>query len=211
MTVVTTLIPLDLRKQEFVPYILLLPSIIPLSCPGGSVSFSLLCFQCYFTGLQKQSYYHLVLILSRSPQEHRNFPCKFLILVGLLPVLPTVPHSWTPVIGQKICCDSLCIFISRPCDTYITVCIHAKTLQSCPTLCNPVDRLLCLWGPSCQEYWSVLSFPPPGDLSNPGNELTSLMSPVWAGRFLTTGTTTYICIITFIHFTEVKFLPSLLT
>ena len=145
MAVVTTLIPLDLRKQEFVPCILLLPSIIPLSCPSGSVSFSFLCFQCYFTGPQKQSYYHLVLILSRSPQEHRNFPCKFLILLGLLPVFHVVPHSWTPVTGQKICCDILCIFISRSHDTYIFACIHAKTFQSCPTLYNPMD--LALWAP----------------------------------------------------------------
>ena len=28
-----------------------------------------------------------------------------------------------------------------------------------------------------QEYWSGLSFPPPGDLPNPGIELTSLASP----------------------------------
>ena len=28
-----------------------------------------------------------------------------------------------------------------------------------------------------QEYWSGLSFPPPGDLPNPGIEPTSLASP----------------------------------
>jgi len=36
---------------------------------------------------------------------------------------------------------------------------------------------------SRQEYWSELSFPSPGDLSNPGIEG---MSPALAGRFLTT-------------------------
>ena len=35
-----------------------------------------------------------------------------------------------------------------------------------------------------QEYWSGLSFPPPGDLPDPGIEPTSLVSPV--GRFFTT-------------------------
>ena len=30
---------------------------------------------------------------------------------------------------------------------------------------------------SRQEYWSRLSFPPPGDLSDPGTELASLSSP----------------------------------
>ena len=45
----------------------------------------------------------------------------------------------------------------------------AKSLQSCPTLCDPVDRqaLLSL-GFSRQEYWSGLPFPPPGDLPDPG-------------------------------------------
>ena len=34
-------------------------------------------------------------------------------------------------------------------------------------------RLLCPWGFSRQEYWSGLSYPPPGDLPNPGIELRS--------------------------------------
>ena len=38
-------------------------------------------------------------------------------------------------------------------------------------------------GFSRQEYWSVLSFPSPGDLSNPGIEL---ISPALADGFFTT-------------------------
>ena len=38
-------------------------------------------------------------------------------------------------------------------------------------------------GFSRQEFWSVLPFPPPGDLPNPGIEPKSLMSPALAGRF----------------------------
>ena len=37
-------------------------------------------------------------------------------------------------------------------------------------------------GFSRQEYWSGLSFPPPGDLPNPGTEPTSLTSPALAGK-----------------------------
>ena len=44
-------------------------------------------------------------------------------------------------------------------------------------------------GFSTQEYWSGLPHPPPGDLSNPGIEPPSLMSPALAGRFSTTSTT----------------------
>ena len=43
--------------------------------------------------------------------------------------------------------------------------------QSHPTLCNPMT-IACQApmsiGFSRQEYWSGLSFPPPGGLSNPG-------------------------------------------
>ena len=36
-----------------------------------------------------------------------------------------------------------------------------------------------------QEYWSGLPFPPPGDLSNPGTELSSPTSNALAGGFFT--------------------------
>ena len=42
---------------------------------------------------------------------------------------------------------------------------------------------------SRQEYWHGLPFPPPGDLSNPGIEPESLMSPALTGRFFTTSAT----------------------
>ena len=60
--------------------------------------------------------------------------------------------------------------------------MHAKLLQSCLTLCNPVDssppgtsvheilqaRILewITMPSSRQEYWSGLPCPPPGDLPN---------------------------------------------
>ena len=44
-------------------------------------------------------------------------------------------------------------------------------------------------GFSRQEYWSELPFPLPGDLSDSGIELASLLSPELAGRFFITGTT----------------------
>ena len=36
-----------------------------------------------------------------------------------------------------------------------------------------------------QEYWSVLPFPPPGDLPDPGIEPSSLVSPALVGGFFT--------------------------
>ena len=53
-------------------------------------------------------------------------------------------------------------------DFFPLVWVHAKSLQSCPILCDPmeynVSRLLCPWGLSRQETWSGLPCPPPGDL-----------------------------------------------
>ena len=42
-------------------------------------------------------------------------------------------------------------------------------------------------GFSRQENWSGFPCPPSGDLSNPGIEPVSLMSPALAGRLFTTG------------------------
>ena len=53
---------------------------------------------------------------------------------------------------------------------------------SCVQLLQPLEF-------SRQEYWSGLPHPPPGDLSDPWIEPTSLMSPVLAGGFFTTSTT----------------------
>ena len=63
--------------------------------------------------------------------------------------------------------------------------LHAKSFQSCLTLCNPMDacQIPVSMGFPRQEYLCGLPFSPPGDLSNPGIELVSLMSPALAGRF----------------------------
>ena len=42
---------------------------------------------------------------------------------------------------------------------------------------------------SGQEYWSGLPFPSPGNLPDPGIKPVSVMSPVLAGGFFTTGAT----------------------
>ena len=44
---------------------------------------------------------------------------------------------------------------------------------------------------SRQESWSGLSFPPPGNLHNPGIKPASPVSPALAGQFFTTSATCY--------------------
>ena len=58
-------------------------------------------------------------------------------------------------------------------------CMRAKLLQSCLTLCDPMDRspqAPLSTGFSRQEYWSGLLCSSAGDLPNPGIEPVSLMS-----------------------------------
>ena len=63
------------------------------------------------------------------------------------------------------------------------VCMYAKSLQSCLTLCDPMDPQSPLSKRfSRQEYWSGLLCPPPGDLPDPGIEPESLTTPALAGR-----------------------------
>ena len=62
-----------------------------------------------------------------------------------------------------------------------------------------VQLFVTLWTVACQaplsmgfswqDYWSGLPCPPPGDLSYPGIEPESLMSPALAGGFFTTSAT----------------------
>ena len=70
--------------------------------------------------------------------------------------------------------------------------MRAKLIQLFPILCNPVEyspQAPLSMGFSRQEYWSELLCPPPGDLSNPGSELMSLMSPALAVKFFTPSAT----------------------
>ena len=66
--------------------------------------------------------------------------------------------------------------------------MHAKSLQSCPTLCNPMDGI-ALQAPlsmdfSRQEYWSGLSFPSPGVLPNPRIKPMSTVALALQANFL---------------------------
>ena len=67
--------------------------------------------------------------------------------------------------------------------------MRAKSLQSCPTLCDATDvahHTPLSMGFSRQEYWGGLPFPPPRDLPDLGIEPASLMSLALAGGFFIT-------------------------
>ena len=63
--------------------------------------------------------------------------------------------------------------------------------QLCPILFGSTPWTVAFQAPLSmgfprQEYWSGLSFSPPGDLPDPGIEPASPVSPAWAGGFFTT-------------------------
>ena len=67
-------------------------------------------------------------------------------------------------------------------------CMHAKSLQLCPTLCDPMD--CSPPGSSVHGFLQarilMVPCPPPGNLLNPGIGPASLLSPTLAGGFFTT-------------------------
>ena len=112
-----------------------------------------------------------------------------ILFVGAFP-----SHFLTAVVTEDprpVCSPVLQISLLSPSPS---LCVHAKLLQSCRTVCSPMNcspvaRLLCPWGVSRRECWSGLPCSPPGHLPDPGIEVTSLTSPALAGRFFTTSTT----------------------
>ena len=69
------------------------------------------------------------------------------------------------------------------------MCLHAKSLQPYPTLCDSVDCQtpgFSVMGFCRQKYQSVLPYPPPGDLSDPRDKPVFVKSLSLAGRFFTT-------------------------
>ena len=66
---------------------------------------------------------------------------------------------------------------------------HVSHVQLFETPWTVAHQALPSLGLSRQEYWSGLPFHPPGDLSHPVSEPTSLLSLALAGRFFTTSAT----------------------
>ena len=100
----------------------------------------------------------------------------------LILYISTLPNSW---MGSRSC---LVTSLGFSVYSIMCVCMHAKSLQLCPTLCDPVD---CSQAPlslgfSRQEYWSGSLCPPPGELPDPCIEDVSRKSPALAGGFFTT-------------------------
>ena len=87
-------------------------------------------------------------------------------------------------IGEKTGC--LCPSPAKHC---VCVCVCAQSV--CHVQLSVIPWTVAHQPPwsmrfSRQEYWNGLPFPTPGDLSHPGTEPTSLVSPALVGGFSTT-------------------------
>ena len=69
------------------------------------------------------------------------------------------------------------------CSSYNLVVLSQSRVQLFVTPWTIALRAPLSMGFPRQEYWCRLPFPPPGDLSDPGIEPSSSMSPALAGRF----------------------------
>ena len=70
--------------------------------------------------------------------------------------------------------------------------MHAKSLQLCPTLCDPMDCSQpgsSVHGDSADKKEEGLPCPSPGDLPDPGIESVSPLSSALVGGFFTTRAT----------------------
>ena len=68
--------------------------------------------------------------------------------------------------------------------------VKVLVLQSCPTLCNPIDcspQASLSMGFPRQEYWSILPFPSPRDIPDPGIEPRSLELQAYSSPSKPTG------------------------
>ena len=93
------------------------------------------------------------------------------------------------------CDKQLCSYVKGTCDVFVSfgwAYMHAKSFQSCPTLCNPMNYSSP--GSSVHGILQVrvlewVACPPPGDLPNPGIKPESPMSSALAVGFFTTSAT----------------------
>ena len=128
-----------------------------------------------------------------SPPLKIEFKCLLVYLlwtavtqIPYLSILSSNISLFTSFFHVAICLGGAIVYLSHFWTPQVwCLCVHAKSLQSGPTLCDPMDcthQAPLSMGFSRQEYWSGLPFPSPGNLPNSG------IKPV-SGRFFTTSAT----------------------
>jgi len=115
-----------------------------------------------------------------------------------------VRHDWVTELNWTLgpCCSSILNIVEYI--VYVCMLSHVWLFATTWTVAHQAPLSLEF---SRQEYWSGLPFPLPGDLPNPGIELTSLTSSALTGRFFTTEAT-WEAYSMYLLITNSKFIPS---
>ena len=194
-------------------------STLPITGPSSPASSSLcLTFNSFLsTHRSKNGELYPWRLCAREPPFFTSSPCSLLlelVLHGSAVTEFQPPNLETVGVepqGARVICprrgEQSSTAVSPPCRqapslraTFLTLrmdqspvsgrlCVCAKSLQSCLTLCDPAG--CSLTGSSVHGILQArtlewLTFPPPGDLPDPGMEPASLLSPALAGGFFTT-------------------------
>ena len=107
------------------------------------------------------------------PWVHRSSPCQSPVL-GFLSKRKAVPC--TPQAEEQMLYKLLRFSWENEYLFLLTPCLHSVMTNSFATLSTACQAPLYMGFPR-QEYWSGLSFPPPGDLPNPRIKPKSPVSP----------------------------------
>ena len=97
--------------------------------------------------------------------------------------------SLLALLSYRFCAGIVMIWFRIRCSSIVHACKLSCFFTSSSLLWTIAHEAPRPTGFFRHEYWSVLPFTFPGDLLDPGIELTSLMSPTLAARFLTTSIT----------------------
>ena len=110
-------------------------------------------------------------------------------------------------LAQKVCSEVTCILWSKT--LHVCVLSHFCHVRLFATRWTVARKAPMSMGFSRQEYWSGLPCPPPGDLPDPGIELTSAASPALTAGFFTTSTTWEAQVSLYSHLKDLAFVLSL--
>ena len=96
--------------------------------------------------------------------------CRWWVWTGFR---PSLLWGFLNTVSHLHCCKPFNRKLSFPRGRIMKGCLSAHSLQSCPTLCDPMDCSppdSSVHGTLQARIWSGLPCPPPGDLPEPGIE-----------------------------------------
>ena len=111
---------------------------------------------------------HLEVVRQHKILKIFRYFCSLILLICTSGIIAAPPRIVVKV-TERMYVNCLAFLVHR-------AAAAAKSLQSCPTLCNPRDQAPTSLGFSRQEHWSGLPFPSPMHESEKWKGIDSIMS-----------------------------------